>query len=156
MKLVSQYGHDALNLFDWIGWTQSEEYFTHAYDSVQRELKEKSREEIIESIKGSPLLHSILNYRKHLSQPMTKEMFMRGEEPKVFRVKDFETDHKAWENWQPLFEGEWEFDQNDYIMHWFFTNKVNDEILQILKEGITLNDFLTENKGLKWNENFEI
>lgn len=77
---------------------------------------------------------------------MKEEDFLRGPHKKGQTYEDRQ-------NYQPLFKGEWTKDQNNYDGRWYFD--YNGEIMIVIK-GQPLNDFLTQNPGLEYNEDYEI
>lgn len=148
MNLVSQYGPDALNLFLWIRWVFTDEGEKHICKN---------------EVSGFHYVFFKKSKQHHtfLSQFMTKEMFVRGEEPISFNegypISDgYKTEMEAYENHQSLFEG-YEFNltsesETEFLIAMTPSKGAVTRYLKVRK-GMNKNDFLIENKGLKWNPN---
>lgn len=167
MKLVSQYGHDALNTHDFVMRLGSNNAEVGAC-VIAHLLSLDIYKEGLTFEDGAYRLSQ--SYREFGSQPMTKEMFVSPRDPclnpnnwaKWWAGKEDEIDFdgaiKAYENHQPLFEGEWEVVKQENTFHKSgFTHaiKYKGKTIEVLELCKTLNDFLTENKGLKYNKLFE-
>ena len=99
-----------------------------------------------------------------LSQPMEESWFVRPEEPEVGRNKKYDTHdttpesiawHHEWherrklyDNWQPLFKGEWDLTSLGYLI---YNEDTEDKAGFWIGELKTLNDFLThcEKQGIE-------
>lgn len=155
MNITSLFGTTPRDTHDYVGWlmtNEGQEFLLNRYLSVKYSKPEVYRELVNEA-------HTFL------SQPMKREWFERGEEP--FKLIDspyypntgqINPYWKMWQNWQPLFKGEWEIetmskngkDQTGILF--------NGELECFLEDCSTLNDFLTTTKHIEkeFNPEFDI
>lgn len=90
------------------------------------------------------------------NQPFTKDMIVRPEEPKfdenakwAYYQNQHQKEMKAWQNWQPLFEGEWEVVDRLNIDYAGYST-LSDGCILVPTNGTT-DDFIREAKkaGIK-------
>lgn len=147
--LVYQYGSDALNTHDFIGWIESEESNEKVFAFMQSDSNDASN-----MLEASNQM--MFAYREHNSQPMDITMFVPGKEPNE-TPDQYEADWHKWKRHQILFEGEFEVHDSGGIEYVLPKNCIKTmEPLFFVGETKILNDFLTDNKELKYNPKYEL
>jgi len=128
MKIIDLFGEDALPTHEWILQFEPQKPYHNG---------------------------GVKEYAEFLNQPMSIDMFVRPI-PEVgidTTAKKYFQDLEKHENWQPIFEGEWEYlgvsRNGDIALNY------NGSLKTLIKDS-TLNDFLSQVKGLKFNKDYEL
>lgn len=136
MKLTDLLGKEAKTFIDFVEWLFSDEGTMH-----QKELWLKNYEDGANKEDIFRLL--CYDVQQFLSQPFTIDMVVRPEQPHkdqfVMVTDDQMQDLKKWQNWKPLFEGEWE--RVDFL-DWCLKHGKADMMKVEALEKLTIDEFI--------------